>query len=123
MEGGKAMKTRLIMKSIFVVILTVILVSLIIIICDVPDKKATMYSELAIVDYTIEDTNEVCPQALELIYSDKKYDYYLPCIKSGDIYLNWTNGERDLLKNAINNQKVTINSLIDHGLRVYKYEK
>ena len=39
---------------------------------------------------------------------------------SNDIVLVWNDGSRDYLKDALNNQKVTIKSLKNHGLEIYE---
>ena len=123
MEGGKRMKTRLIIKSIFVFFLSVILICLVIIIFDKAGTGAGIYNPPKLVDYVIVDKTEVCTDVLELIYSDKKYNYYLPCQKSSTVFLEWDEGVTDPLRFAIENEKVTIDSLIDHGLGVIKDEK
>lgn len=71
-------------------------------------------------DYKIIDNTMTCAEALEEIYKDDSYIYYLTCIKSDNIYLEWDNGDTYKLTEAINKELVTIESLIDHGLEVYK---
>lgn len=123
MEGGKVMKGRLIFKTVFVIILTFILIGLIFIIYDKAGTAAHIYNPLLVSDYVIIDESKDCSGEEELIYEDSKYKYYLPCPSSYDISLEWTDGDTDLLKNALNNKKVTIESLEDHGLKVIKHEK
>ena len=67
--------------------------------------------------------NKKCKQEEELIYEDKDYNYYLSCLGSYNIYLEWTDGSRDLVKNALINKKVTIKSLEEHGLKIIRHEK
>lgn len=122
MEGGKGMKTKIILKSIFVFFLTLILIGLLYIIFSSGDAPS-IYSPLQVVDYKIQDDTEACPAALELIYSDNKYNYYLSCIKSANISIIWDDGVVDSLKNAIEKEKVTIESLERHGLEIIKNEK
>ena len=113
------MKTKIIIMSIFAVILITLLIGLLVIIFTNDNEE-----ELPkIVDYVIENKSETCVSALELIYEDKNNSYYLSCIKSNYIYLKWDDGEIDLLKNALDNKKVTIDSLIEHGLDVIVNEK
>ena len=119
------MKTRIIFKSIFLVILLVILGCLIFIINDKAGKAARIYNPLLLSSYTIFYDNEGkdCMNNPEVFYKDSDYNYYLTCLGSYNIYLEWTDGSRDLLKNALNNKKVNMASLIEHGLEVVKHEK
>lgn len=73
-------------------------------------------------DYTIEDTTEVCAQSLEEIYRTNDYIYYLPCVKSDNLYLIWVDGTKTKMIDDLNSGKVSIESLQKHGLKVYKYE-
>ena len=124
MEGGKKMKSRVIFKSIFVIVLLVILLCLVFIIYDKAGKRARIYDPLLLSTYTIFYDNEgsPCMSNPEVIYKDSKYTYSLPCISSYDTYLLWDDGTKELVKNALENKKVDINSLIDHGLKIDKNE-
>ena len=117
------MRGRIYLKIIFVVILTGILMGLIFIIYDRAGTRAHIYNPLELADYVIKDENKKCKAEEELIYEDEDYNYYLTCLGSYNIYLEWTDGSRDLLKNALNNKKVNMASLIEHGLEVVKHEK
>lgn len=123
MEGGRKMKAKLIAKCIFVFFLSIILVCLIFIIFDKAGTGTGIYEPPKLVDYVIVDKTDYCEDTRELIYSDKKYNYYLPCTKSSTVFLEWDEGVTDPLKFAIENEKVTIDSLIEHGLGVIKDEK
>jgi hypothetical protein len=125
MEGGKIMRTRLVFKSIFTIILIIILVGLIFIIYDKTGTSAHIYDPLALSTYKIEyDKLDVeCTPEPEIIYEDDNYYYCLPCMSSYNVYLVWDDGTKELLKNAINNKKVNIPSLKNSGLEIVKYEK
>ncbi len=112
------MKTKITLKIIFVTLLIIILIGLTMLIFS--NNESTNINK--IIDYKIIDRTTSCTEELEEIYKDDKNTYYLPCVKSGNIKLVWDNGEIDLLKNAINNGKVTIKSLKDHGLELYEYK-
>ena len=118
MEGGKKLKTKITLKFIFITLLVAILIGLVILILTNNEENEVN----KIVDYKIVDDTTSCMEELEEIYKDNKSTYYLPCVKSANIKLVWDNGETDLLKNAINNGKVTIESLKEHGLEIYEYE-
>ena len=112
------MKTKFALKSIFVIFLTMILVCLVIIILD-----RNNYSMPALVDYFIEDNSNECYGEKELIYSDKDYNYYLPCNKSSNITIHWDEGVSESLSHSLKYGKVSIESLIKHGLGIIKNEK
>ncbi len=70
-------------------------------------------------DYVILDKSESCNETtIEDIYKDDEYTYYLTCKDSSKIYLEWNNGEVNLLEKDLTSGRVTIDSLIEHGLNV-----
>jgi|GEM_PF-2690442 len=56
--------------------------------------------------------------ALELIYEDEHHRYYLSAIMSGSIVLTFMDGTEMTLREALDQQKVTIDDLILSGLNV-----
>ena len=46
-----------------------------------------------------------------------------PCIQSKSIYVKFENGNKMLVVDALEENKVTIKELINAGLKVYKKEK
>ena len=64
-------------------------------------------------NFTIIDNVEVCDSALEEIYDDDKYIYYLPCIKSNQVYIKFSNGEKVKIRTALKNNYVTIDEIIE----------
>ena len=119
------MRTKIVFKSIFTVILIIILIGLIFIIYGKAGTSARIYDPLALSTYKIEyDKLDVeCTPEPEIIYEDEDFFYCLPCMSSYNIYLVWDDGTTELLKNAINNKKVNIKSLKDQGLEIVRYEK
>ena len=117
------MNYKLLFRYIFVFFLTLILIGLIYIIIDKAGNGISIYDPLKVVDYKIEDTTQECEEMLELIYTDKKYNYYLPCKKSENVSLIWDDGVVDSLSHALEFQKVDIDSLTRHGLDIVKNEK
>lgn len=72
-------------------------------------------------EYRIIKTDPVeCEINDEYFYEDENYYYYFTCPKYNNIYIEWKNGENVLLDDALKTKKVTINSLISHGLGVVK---
>ena len=118
------MKSRLIFKSIFTVILLIILFCLVFIIYDKAGKRARIYDPILLSTYTIYYDNDGsnCMSKPEVIYKDSKYTYSLPCISSYDTYLLWDDGTKELVKNALENKKVDIDSLVNHGLKIDRNE-
>lgn len=117
------MRVKIYFKITYVIFLTVILVCLLYIIISKAGTRAHIYEPLQIADYVIKDENKNCKKEEELLYEGENYNYYLTCLGSYNIYLEWSDGSRDLVKNALKNKKVTIESLIEHGLKVVKHEK
>lgn len=73
-------------------------------------------------NFTIIDDTEVCAQALEKIYKDDNYTYYLNCIKSDNIKIKFEDGKTYKLKEVLENNIISIDELIKNGLSVYKKE-
>ena len=69
-------------------------------------------------EYSLVDKSENCEKALELIYETTTTAYFLNCFKSNNIYLEYADGTIITLREALDGEKVTIESLIDHGLEV-----
>ena len=115
------MKLRLAFRCVFTIVLSIICVFLVIIFFDKAGKGASV---IALSDYVIENKNESeeCATTIEYIYTEGDKKYYLPCIMSNDIILVWDDGSKDYLKDALNNKKVTIESLQAHGLEIYEEE-
>ena len=69
------------------------------------------------------DATYMCNKQLEKFYEDDKYVYYFPCVKSSSVYVKFENGNKMLVIDALEEEKVTINELIKAGLTVEKKEK
>ena len=119
------MRTRLVFKSIFTVIIIIILIGLIFIIYDKAGTGTGIYDPLALSTFKIEyDKLDVeCTPEPEIIYEEEDFFYCLPCMSSYNIYFVLADGTKELLKNAINNKKVNIKSLEKEGLAIIKYAK
>ena len=68
---------------------------------------------------SIEEWEGMSASALELICEDDSNQYYLTSIRSGLIMLNFTDGSRHTLRDALEAGLVGINELIAHGLEVH----
>ena len=71
----------------------------------------------------IYDATYACANTQEQFYEDEKYIYFFPCVKSSSVYVKLENGNKMLVTSALEAQKVTIDELINAGLKVYKQEK
>ncbi len=75
-------------------------------------------NQVQIIDATI-----TCPQSLEKFYEDNEYTYSFTCIKSNSVFIKFPNGNKMLVVDALNEDKVTIDELIKAGLEVHKEKK
>lgn len=69
------------------------------------------------------DATYSCSSILEKFYEDDKYIYSFPCIKSKSVFVKFSNGNKMLVVDALNEDKVTIKELLNAGLEVHKIEK
>ena len=70
-------------------------------------------SELQIIDATYS-----CNKIKEKFYENDKYIYSFPCTQSTTIYVKFKNGNKMLVTDALESNKVTLEELIDAGLKV-----
>lgn len=64
-----------------------------------------------------------CGNSREKFYEDDNYVYYFPCVQSDSVFVKFPNGNKLLVVKALDDNKVTIDSLINAGLEVYKEKK
>ena len=106
-------KKSVIKLSILGIIILILAIILLII-----NKFITNKENIQIIDATYS-----CIQSREKFYEDDKYIYSFPCVKSQSIYVKFENGNKLLVVDALEQEKVTINQLIKAGLEVHKKEK
>lgn len=75
-----------------------------------------------IVDKT-KDSNIVCAQVLEKFYEDDTYEYYFGSAKGDLVIVEYSNGEKESVSDALNRGKITIDELDDYGIKYYSEEK
>ncbi len=76
-------------------------------------------SNLEIIDATYS-----CVKYKEKIYEDDEYIYYSPCQNSNSLFVKFKDtNSKILVKNALEEKKVTIKELLDAGLDVEKVKK
>lgn len=105
-------------KSIIIISILGIIIFIIAIILLTTNKVIQNKNKLEIIDATYK-----CAQELEEFYEDDKYIYSFPCIQSKSVYVKFENGNKMLVVDALEENKVTIKELINAGLKVYKKEK
>lgn len=113
------MGSNKLLKKIFVVSLTFILICLSIIIAgELPDEEATLsnkidYSKLK---YEVLNKNVNCNESLEELYQTENETFYTYCKEN--VYIKWENGEIDLIEDALNDEKVNIYDLQDFDIEI-----
>jgi beta-lactamase regulating signal transducer with metallopeptidase domain len=85
-----------------------------------PKPDETPQGPAPSVRVTIEEWNGGADQALELIFEDDYYEYYLSSIRSDRIMLTFESGERVSLKDALAQGKINMEDLMLNGLQFYK---
>jgi len=75
--------------------------------------------------YNISDFSDTCDQALEAIYEDEQYTYYLSCIKSDQVIINFDITNLTMtLKYALNNNYISAEQVYkDYPTILMKKEK
>ncbi len=71
-------------------------------------------------DYQIIDKIEECSDGYEEIYRDTDNIYYFECNKINFIYLEWEDGTITSMKEELNSGNVSMDSLLEHGLKCEK---
>lgn len=69
------------------------------------------------------DATYICNNQPEQFFEDDTYIYYFPCTKSNTLYIKYPNGNKYLLTTSLEEERVTIEQLIDSGLEVIKEKK
>ena len=83
------------------------------------NDKVTQKEKIVIID---ESNNDACASAIEYYYEDSDYKYYFTCIKSGKVFVI-INEKKYNIKDALNNNIVTIEELETAGFNPLKEEK
>ena len=113
------MKLKMIIKSIFVTVLSLILVALAVIAFMKIDKTDDLYSLTGKKDYRILDNIDSCEEKfMDCFYKNDNGEYCFACKKSNEVLLEWSDGSQTKMIDSLNDGTVTIESLIEHGLKV-----
>lgn len=82
-------------------------------------EKYTIYEFYGLYDYA-----GVCASALEKIYEDEKYEYYLNCIKSDEVLVHFDITNLMMtLKYALNNNYINPDNLMTYDSLIIRKEK
>ena len=71
----------------------------------------------------IDATYPACSSSYEKFYEDNIYIYYFTCSKSDSVFVKFPNGNKMLLVNALTENKVTIDEVLNSELDIYKEKK
>ena len=64
-----------------------------------------------------------CNNTKEIFYEDDSYVYSFPCVQSNNTYVKFANGNKMLVVDALQEEKVTIDELVKAGLDIIKDQK
>ncbi len=117
------MKLKTILKSILFTTIGLLLVALSIIAFSSLNDKETIKPEDIVKDYQIIDYEGVCSEEVECFYKNDSKEFCFNCTKSDKIILSWSDGSQTKMIDDLKNGKVTIESLINHGLKVIEMEE
>ena len=118
------MGTNKIFKSLFVISLTIILICLSVIAAgSLPDEEPTLSNEIdySKIRFELLNKNKTCEESMELLLSTETANYYTYCKEN--MYIKWQNGEIDTLEEALNENKITIESLNNYDIEIVVVEK
>ena len=111
------MKLKMIIKSIFVTVLSLILVALAVIAFMKIDKTDDLYSLTGKKDYRILDNIDSCEEKfMDCFYKEGETYYCFECRKSTEVLLEWSDGSQTRMIDDLEKGNVTIESLIANGL-------
>ena len=65
-------------------------------------------------------TYPACSSSYEKVFEDDTFNYYLTCSKVDSVFVRFPNGNKMLVAQALDENKVTMDELIKAGLDVYK---
>ena len=72
------------------------------------------------IDFEIVYLNQECSEDLEELYRDDNYIYVSPCIKKSNILIRFSNGDEYQLKSIIDKNIISLQELINKGLKIEK---
>ncbi len=87
-------------------------------VCSIPENKKEIKE---IVDLVARD-NLTCDTALEKFYQDENYTYSYSCIKNDKVIVKYNDGSEETVKEALENNKITIQDLDRFNIAYIKEE-
>ncbi len=118
-EGGNQMGSNSLLKKIFIIALTFILICLSVIIAgELPDEEATLSSKIdySKLKFEVLNKNVNCEEELEELYQTEKETFYTYCKEN--VYIKWENGKIDLIEDALLDEKINIEDLKNHDIEI-----
>ena len=106
-------------KIITILLILTVLVLIIALIFGFKNKELR-HNKIKIIDVT-----ENCKSGItsEKFYEDDTYIYLFPCVKSSSVFVKLADGNKMLVIKALEEEKITIDELINAGLEVEKKKK
>lgn len=104
------MKKKSIIIILSIAILIILTLSMVLLL---KNKELKEKEQIEIIDATYK-----CDGNYEKFYEDDKKIYSFPCTKSKTIYVKYENGNKLLVIDALEQEKITIDELLDAGLEV-----
>ena len=106
-------------KRVIIILSILAIIAIILGIILIKKNQELLHDKIEILDATYAS----CLAPAEQFYEDDKYIYYFPCVKSNSVYVKFPNGNKLLVTKALEEEKVTIDELMDVGLDAIKNEK
>jgi hypothetical protein len=78
---------------------------------DSDDGEAEQVADIP--GFVVIDETEVCDSALELVYVEDNLKYSFPCIQSHSVFIEFTDGRRMTVKEALEGGYVTIREITE----------
>ena len=79
--------------------------------------------EYILVDETKKQKDFACAEMLEKFYEDDNHTYYWNCIKNNYMIVEYDDGTKELISDALNNNHIDIQVLDKFDISYIKYEK
>lgn len=109
-------------KYIFLIVLFSIVNLLLLFIFNANNSHEVIVNIKNKIDFEIIYLNQECSNELEELYRDDNYIYVSPCIKISNILIRFSNGDELKLKSIIDKNIISLEDLINEGLKVEKIE-
>lgn len=87
------------------------------------DIKINIGKVISITDTSKNIKDFTCAEVMENFYEDDNYTYYFECAKSKYIIVEYENGHKEEIKDALKYGTIKIQDLDNYNIKYFKYEK